>query len=149
MNQTPGILQNKSQESLTITVSSRFSLHNTEETLNYNLGGFVMLTKKDYEYLLVVWRPCHAKQYLIHSNLEASWPRRSCGPAPCRPCWWAGSSWWPRCRVGSASDGNIILGARHPGATGAPGATEDKHSQSKKMISNIYNPLTFCRGPFV
>lgn len=80
----------------------------------HNLGGFVVL-KKDLEYSVVLWLLCHSKQYL-----EASWPRRSCGPAPCQPCWWAGTSWWPQCRVGSASDGSKALGAQHPGAGGAP-----------------------------
>lgn len=60
--------------------------------------------------------PWPFKQYL-----EAFWPRQSCGPAPCQPCWWAGSSWWPPCRVGSASDGSTASGARHPEVGRAPG----------------------------
>lgn len=37
------------------------------------------------------------------SHQALSWPRRSCERAPCRPCWWADSSWWARYRVGCVS----------------------------------------------
>lgn len=71
--------------------------------------------------------------FVFHScqtYLESSWPRRSCGPAPCRPCLWARSSWWLRCRVDWASGGSTASGARPPEAgrvSGQSAVQPNKH----------------------